>query len=208
MHLKRTQTSKKWPIPRKGTKFVVRPRREIAKGVPLLIILRDMLRLGQNRKEIKQILNKGEIEVNGKIRRDDKFQVLLFDIIKIKSIDKVYTLIITKAKKFSIVGAREEKISKVIGKKILKGNLMQINLIDGANLLMKEKINVGDSVLLDSKRKIIRIIYLKEGASIIVINGKHIGEEGKIEKIEEKSAHVLINSNKVNINLENLMAVQ
>src|SRR3989344_5607415 len=173
MHLKRTQTSKKWPIPRKGTKFVVRPRREIAKGVPLLIILRDMLRLGQNRKEIKQILNKGEIEVNGKIRRDDKFQVLLFDIIKIKSIDKVYTLIITKAKKFSIVGAREEKISKVIG-----------------------------------KRKIIRIIYLKEGASIIVINGKHIGEEGKIEKIEEKSAHVLINSNKVNINLENLMAVQ
>ena len=61
--------------------------------MPLLIILRDMLKIGRNRGEIKQILNSGSVEVNGKVRKNDKFPVKAFDIVKIKSINKLIIIL-------------------------------------------------------------------------------------------------------------------
>ena len=53
MHLKRQNTPKSWPIHRKGTKYIVRPQFNPRKGVPILILLRDMLKVAKNRKEVK-----------------------------------------------------------------------------------------------------------------------------------------------------------
>jgi len=46
MHLKRQQAPKNWPIFRKGTKYVVRPKFDTQKGIPLLIVLRDLTHSG------------------------------------------------------------------------------------------------------------------------------------------------------------------
>ena len=56
MYLKRQKVPKNWSIHRKGTKYVVRPRANFEKGVPLLIVLRDMMKVVQNRKEAKKAL--------------------------------------------------------------------------------------------------------------------------------------------------------
>ena len=55
-HLKRQNAPKSWPIPRKGTTFVVRPNFGFSKGIPLLIILRDMLKIAENKKEVKKAI--------------------------------------------------------------------------------------------------------------------------------------------------------
>ena len=57
MHLKRQEAPKNWPVFRKGTKYVVRSEFDIQKGIPILIILRDMLKIAQNRKEAKRIIH-------------------------------------------------------------------------------------------------------------------------------------------------------
>ena len=62
---------KEWPLTRKGKKYVVVSRQR--NGIPLLIVLRDMLKLGRTRKEIKKILNEGNVAVNGKMRKDLDF---------------------------------------------------------------------------------------------------------------------------------------
>ena len=53
MHLKRQKIPKKWPVPRKGTTYVVKPSFNLKHGIPILVILRDILGLAQNKKEVK-----------------------------------------------------------------------------------------------------------------------------------------------------------
>ena len=55
MHLKRQFVPKKWPIYRKGTKYIVRPNSDINTGLPILVVLRDLLKIVQNKKETKRI---------------------------------------------------------------------------------------------------------------------------------------------------------
>ena len=69
MHLKRHKVPKNWPIHIKGTKYVVKAT---SKGVPLLIIVRNMLKLAQNRREVKKAIHLKSILVSGKVAQDEK----------------------------------------------------------------------------------------------------------------------------------------
>jgi len=211
-HTKRQTTSKKWPIKRKGTKFVVVPRSNKKRGIPLLIIIRDILKLVANRKELKQILNKKEIKVNGKVAKDDKQSLLLFDVIKIEKAGKEYQVLISKKGKIKIQETKDRnlKISKVIGKNILKKGKTQINLDDGRNLIFGQKISIGDSVVFNfSTNKIEKVLELKKGAKVLVIGGRHIGENGEIVDAEEEKLEAVINlsSGKFKIKKQNLMVI-
>src|SRR3989304_2004533 len=125
MHLKRQEISKKWPIPRKGNKYIVRPRSNIIEGVPILILLRDMLKIAQNRKEVKKAIHNKEILLNNKVARDEKNSLLLFDRITIIPSKKSYELGLSEKGKFVINEIKAEelnkKIAKVKNKKMLKG---------------------------------------------------------------------------------------
>jgi len=44
-HLKRHAIPKSWPMQRKGTAFVVKPNSGLSDSLPVLIILRDLLRI-------------------------------------------------------------------------------------------------------------------------------------------------------------------
>ena len=55
-HLKRQVVPKSWPVPRKGTAYVIRPSFSPHKGLPLLVVLRDMLDVVKNRKEVKRAI--------------------------------------------------------------------------------------------------------------------------------------------------------
>ena len=86
------------------------------------------------------------------------------------------------------------KICKIIGKKILRGGKVQINLHDGKNFLYGEG-KVNDSVLVDLKKnKITKILPLKKGAFVFVISGKHTGEKGKV--IEKTKDLIIIKNEK------------
>ena len=98
MHLKRNKIPKTWAVPRKGTKYVVRPLNNLKNSVPLLIILRDMLKVARTRKEVKKLLNLGKIKVNGKVVKEEKYALTLFDVLKLgeKNLRVVF-----KGKKFA-----------------------------------------------------------------------------------------------------------
>ncbi|RLG15673.1 hypothetical protein DRN69_02690, partial [Candidatus Pacearchaeota archaeon] len=107
MHLKRQKVPKNWPIERKGTAYVVRPRSNLNKGIPILIILRDLLKIAQNKKEVKKALHLKQILLNGKAVRDEKQSVLLFDIITIVPSKKNYRIELSKNKKFKFTEIKD-----------------------------------------------------------------------------------------------------
>ena len=212
-YLKRQKAPKTWPIHRKGTTYVVRPNFSIGKGIPILIILRDILKIAQNRRDVKKIIHAKQILLNNKAVKDEKNNVLLFDIISIIPTNKFYRMELSNKGKFGIKEIDKknagEKFAKIINKKIIKGKRVQLNLSDGTNFLSNVKCNVKDSVLINLlEKKIEAIIPLEEKAKAIVLEGKHAGEIGTINKIKNKTAEVKIGDKNVEILIKQLMIIK
>ena len=213
MYVKRETVSKTWPIPRKGTKYIVAPSHNKQSGIPLLVVMRDVLKLVDKRKELKQVLLEGKILVNNKIVKEENYSLALFDTISIQIMKAYYRVELSSNGKIHLHEIKESdanhKISKVTGKKILKKNLIQLNLDDGRNLISKEKINVSDSVLINFKdKKIDQVIPIKEKAKIVVIGGKHLGKSGIVEKISDKEVVIKSDEKELNISKSEVIAVR
>lgn len=208
MHMKRQTTKKSWPISRKGTKYIVVASHQKKQGIPLLVVLRDILKLVRNEREARDSLNSGKIIINSRIRKDKKFPVLPFDILTLGG--KNYQLIFSNKGKFEIKETHEKnKIYKVIGKKILKNKKVQLNLIHGDNILLTEnkKIKIGDSIIIKDK-KIAEIIPFEKGRDAIILSGKNIGRKGKIENIENAKVIISAENKKINVPIKNILVVK
>jgi len=214
-HLKRQSVPKSWPIERKGSKFVVRPLQGLHRGIPVLIALRNMLGLVQNRKEAKIAINMKKIELNNKIVVNEKKLISLFDILKIVPLEEHYRLELNEKGKFELIKIdkkdADRKVCKIIGKKILKGKKTQLNLGDGNNIVSDIKCNTNDSIVLNLKnRKAEKCIPLKKGAKVFVFAGKHTGKRGIIEEIisERKMAKIKVNNDKINVLIKQIIAFE
>jgi small subunit ribosomal protein S4e len=192
-HIKKTKMPKTWPVPRKGRgrRFVAVPSHSTGKGISLLFLLRDVLGLAKTRKEVRHMTFNGMVKINNKVRKDENFPVNVLDVLNLSAgkENRYYRLeIVNKKFRLVVIDAKEadSKIVKIVGKKILSGGKVQMNLRDGQNFLTKLKFNVGDSVVLDTKNdKIVNILGLKKGAKVEIILGKHAGEKGELVGFEE-----------------------
>ena len=216
-HLKRQGIGKFWSIPKKGTKYLAVAQHNKENSIPLVVVMRDILKLIKNKKELKRLINEKQIAINYKEVRETNFPVGLFDIINLINIKKNYKIKLSKQNKFVFEEISdkdaETKTCKIIGKRILSKEKTQLNLHDGRNIISKEKANIGDSVVLNLKdNKIIKIIALEKGQKGFVIKGKHAGSFGKIENIMDrggkKIAKILDEDGKINVWIKNIIAIE
>ncbi len=213
MHLKRQKVPKNWPTKRKGTTFVVKPNFGMEKGLPILVILRDVLGIAQTKKEVKKAIHEKKILINNKLVRNEKNSALLFDTITLMPSKKSYRLELSKTGKFKVSEIKPEeankKVSKIVNKKTLKGKKTQLNLNDGKNFISDIKCNVGDSILI-KEGKIEKCLPLKEKTKVFVFAGKHAGKEGIIDKIklERKMAELETDEKKINVLIKQFMVVE
>lgn len=201
MHIKKNKMSKLWPVPRKGRKkkFVALPSHATSKGISLLFLLRDVLKIVGTRKEAKYMTLNGMVKVNGIIRKDENFPMQVFDTLTLsaqgKDIKNYRLEIVNKKFNLKEISGKEvgKKIIKISGKKVLGKNRIQMNLDDGQNLLSKDKFSVGDSAVIrtvvDGDKvgvsNVEKILPLKKGANVEIILGKHAGEKGELIGFEE-----------------------
>ncbi|HDM35709.1 MAG TPA: 30S ribosomal protein S4e [Candidatus Syntrophoarchaeum butanivorans] len=192
-HQKRVAAPKSWRIERKKHKWVVNPRpgpHPKDKSIPLLLIVRDILKLADNTREARRILKQGHILVNGKVRKDHRFPVGLFDIISIPLMDQHYRLLIDDKSKLSLTRIKKEdaatKLCRVNNKRYVKGGRIQLNMHDGRNILSDIDVKTYDSVVLKlDTNEIVDVFRRKKGSKAIVIGGRHSGELGEIEEVKE-----------------------
>jgi small subunit ribosomal protein S4e len=98
-YLKRLNAPKTWKIKRRGISFISRPNpgpHKMELCLPLNIILRDMLCHAKTTKEVKMIVNAKEITVNGKVVKEIKYPVGLFDVLQISKLDETYRIMLSK----------------------------------------------------------------------------------------------------------------
>ncbi len=188
--LKRLNAPRFWRIPRATKKFVlaVRPGSHPAdKSYPLGVVIRDILKLARNMREVRTILNSRLVELNGRVMTDRKFPVGIFDVIHIKKEEKYYLVLPKKGGfEFKEVEAPSLKLEKVKRKTMTKGGRIQLTFHDGENKLVDDNsIKTNDTVVMDIKTKEIKkVLKYESGATVMIISGERAGSVGKIKKIE------------------------
>ena len=186
LHLKRYAAPTSWLMKRKEAKFVMRPKpgaHSLRYGLPLSLVLREMLGFAQNAAEATKILQTKEIIVDGKVRKEPRFIVGLMDVISIPVSGEHYRILLDgKGRLFPMKIDEKEsnvKICKVKGKMKTKKGVVQISLHDGRSILTDKEIKVGDSVVINpADNKIKQVLELKKGAYVYMARGKHAGDKG------------------------------
>lgn len=188
--LRRLSIPSFWKVPKKLYKWTVSPRpgpHPKFYSIPLQVIVRDVLKLAETGKEARTIIKRGELLVDGKVRKDHAYPAGLFDVISIPRLRQHYR-VVPFAKGLQLIKISEKesnlKICKIENKSVVKKNRLQLNLNDGKNILTDEKYNIGDSLLLElPSLKIVQHIPLDKGSLGIVSKGANAGKVGEVKGI-------------------------
>lgn len=194
-HLKRIAAPKSWHIERKVRKWVVRANpgaHEISTSFPLAFFMRDILGYANSMREVKNILTKKTILVDGKRVRDPKMSVGLMDVITSPDTGESFRILLDKKGKLYAKRLDKKTDAEIkplrIENKTKVNNKTQLNLSFSNNLLVeKDTYKTGDTLVMSlSKKEVKAHLKLEKGALVYLIGGARIGEVGVIESIEGK----------------------
>ncbi|MEZ3115169.1 30S ribosomal protein S4e [Halobaculum sp. MBLA0147] len=189
-HQKRLSAPDSWPVERKEETFTVKadagPHGE--SGVPLLIVLRDVLGYVDSRKEARYALDGGSVLVNGDANVSEDRPVGMFDILAFTERDEYYRVFPSEGGRLSLTpidaDAAASRLGKVVGKRQVGDGEFQYTLHDGTTLVTDGGYGGNDSLVIDNETKeIVAHFPYEEGALVTAVDGAHAGEIGEIEEI-------------------------
>ena len=191
-HQKRLSVPNSWPVERKEQTYTVKagagPHGE--DGVPLLIILRDVLGYVDSKKEARYALEQDSILVNGKALSDEQRPIGMFDILAFVEREEYYRVFPDEGGRLALTeidaDAADSRLGKVVKKQQVAGGDTQLTLHDGTTLLADDDtITQNDSIVVsnDDKSVVAHFSY-EEGALVTAVDGEHAGEIGTVDEIQ------------------------
>lgn len=202
-HMKREVSPVFWPVHRKTHVWAVRPSpgpHPSSRAIPLLVVLRDILKYASNGREAEIILKQGKIKVDGKIRRDASFPIGLMDVVEISATKEFFRVLPNKKGLglHRIKGDETEiKLVRIESSKTLDGGHIQFSLHDGGNFVVsvtdatrppESEFGTYDVLKVRlSDKSIEQVVRLNEGAIALVTGGASSGQLGKIQAINKRA---------------------
>jgi small subunit ribosomal protein S4e len=190
-HQKRLSVPKSWPVERKTETFTAKagagPHGE--SGVPLVVVLRDVLGYVDNSKEAQYAVNTQGVLVNGDNVGDVNRPIGMFDILAFPERDEFYRVFPDEGGRLGLTpideDAADSKLSKVTDKTLVDGGRTQLNLHDGSNLIVEDDEYSGnDSIVVDNETKdVVAHFEYEEGALVTAVAGQHAGNIGTVDEI-------------------------
>ena len=191
-HQKRLSAPTSWPVERKTEVFTVKagagPHGE--SGVPLLILLRDVLGYVESAKEADYALTHDSVMVNGKPVSDPRRPIGMFDIVAFTEREEFYRVFPDEGGRLALTSIEEDaadsKLGKITGKTQVPGGETQLALHDGSTLLVDDASEYasGDSIVVGNEdQEIVAHFPYEEGALVTAVDGQHAGEIGEIGEI-------------------------
>jgi len=191
-HQKRLSVPKSWPVERKTETFTAKagagPHGE--SGVPLVVVLRDVLGYVDDSSEAQYVVNTDGVLVNGASVGDVKRPIGMFDILAFPARDEYYRVFPDEGGRLGLTGidadAAGSKLNKVTDKTTVSGGRTQLNFHDGTNLVVDgDDYAGGDSVVVDVEdNEVVAHFEYEEGALVTAVAGQHAGDIGEIAEID------------------------
>ena len=192
-HQKRLSVPNSWPIERKEETYTTKagagPHGE--DGVPLLIVLRDVLGYADSKKEARYALDQDSVLVNGTPAADERRPIGMFDILAFREREEYYRVFPDEGGRLSLTpvdaDAAGSKLGKIVGKRQVPGGDTQLTLHDGRTLLVEDDAGYSsnDSIVVgnDDEEVVAQFTY-EEGALVTAVRGAHAGRIGTIDEIQ------------------------
>jgi small subunit ribosomal protein S4e len=192
-HQKRLSVPKSWPVERKTETFTVKadagPHGE--EGVPLVVLLRDVLGYVDSKKEARYALNQGSVLVNGDAVSDEQRPIGMFDLVVFEERGEQYRVFPDEGGRLALtsidVDAADAKLGKITGKQQVTGGDTQLALHDGQTLQLADASEYAakDSIVVGFEDdEIVAHFPYEEGALVTAVRGSHAGEIGEIAEID------------------------
>lgn len=192
-HLKRLVVSRSVQIPRKNSVWFKKSSpgpHSLRESIPLVSLLRDFLRFADTSREARKIIVSGAVLVDGRKVSGTGFPVGLMDVVSVPKTGAFYRVVSSRGGLALREVSKEEgewKYCKIIGKKVVGKNKMQLCFHDGRTLLVEGKggeYKLGDSVKLSIPRQAVKEVLTRERNCLcFVCRGKHCGELGKLVEL-------------------------
>ncbi len=192
-HMNRFAASNYLKVERKLSKYIAKPNagRFTSKNtIALVTLLKEKMHVAADTREARLLLKKGNVRINGKAVRDERYPVGFGDVVSFSD-GESYRIDVAKHGYISPVEsdakAGNARLLKVIGKYVGSGNRMMIRLYDGTTISGKNDIMVNDSVSVQDGA-VKSVVKFSKGAKCYVIKGKHASESGVIKAVTEGTA--------------------
>ena len=183
-HLKRLAIPRSWPLPRKTTIWVTRPRagaHSLERCMPLNIVIRDVIGLARSTREVRTILHNSLAKVDGRVVKDTRRGIGVMDVLTLGE-DNYRCVLDTNGRlRYRPISAEEAgwKVCRIEGKSTIKGGKTQVHLHDGRNIIVDDasEHKTGDSLKISlPEQKVIGHIKFGEGTRCMLVGGIHVGK--------------------------------
>ena len=193
-HQKRLSVPKSWPVERKTATFTVKagagPHGEA--GVPLVVLLRDVLGYVDTSGEASFAITSGGVLVNGEPATSIRRPIGMFDLLGFPDRDEYYRVFPDEGGRLSLTpipeSAADGKLAKITDTRTVTGGATQLALHDGQNLHIpadeEHAYAPGDSIVVgfDDGDILAHFVY-EEGALVTAVDGQHAGRIGELSVI-------------------------
>lgn len=195
-HLKRIHAPHNWLLSKVGGIWAMKPSQgphKLRECMPLMVLLRNKLKLALNAKEAKFIVKakEGNIAIDGKIRTDVKYPVGFMDIITITKTQTNYRVVYDCKGRFRLAKISKDdakfKLCRINKRFMGPKNTPYVNTDDGRTLRFPNPdIKQFDTIKINLESNTIVDFYkYKQGAHVMITGGNNIGRVGTVEKIEK-----------------------
>ncbi len=194
-HIKRMAAPKSWAVPRKTSHWITKPSpgpHGTQESMPLLAVVRDMLKLCDNSREARFIIGSRTISVDGKIVTNYKHPVGLMDVVTVLKTKQNFRMLIDYKAKLQLIpiddSEKDWKLARVDDKKVIRKGKVQLNMHDGRCILLpKDQYRTGDVLKIElPSQKIIKAFKLDKGSIAFLTGGSHPGSVQIIESYQIK----------------------
>lgn len=194
-HQKRLSAPVSWPVERKTATFTVKAGAgpHGSDGVPLVILLRDVLGYVDSSKEASYAVTHGGVLLNGDEASDIRRPIGMFDILGFPDRDEYYRVFPDEGGRLSLVpipeSAADGKLAKIDDTFQVSGGGTQLALHDGQNLYLdpstEHEYAPGDSIVIGfDDGDILAHFVFEDGALVTAVDGQHAGEIGTVESVD------------------------
>lgn len=192
--MKRLTAPRSWPVKRKTSTWITKPSpgaHSIEESIPVTVVMRDMLGLAETAKEVRLMLQKKMLKLDGKTVRSQKQAIGLMDVLALPQINAYYRMVLDKRGKLQMVKITEEdanwKLCRIDNKKTLPGNKTQLNLHDGRNIVLDSNAYKTGDVLKVTipEQKIVEAYTLEKGNLALITSGANVGSLAVVEEYEK-----------------------
>jgi small subunit ribosomal protein S4e len=188
--MKRLTTPKSWGMERKTAYWAPKPSpgpHAIENGVPLSVVLREMIGCCDTAREAKRIIGAREIFVDGKVVTDSKRPIGLMDVLTIPKTKESFRMMVDRRGRLRLTrieeGEAKWKLVRVERKSTVKKGKFQITMHDGRNIVMDEAaLKTGDVLKIElPTQKVLGKLPLDKGYMALLTAGSHVGEVRKVK---------------------------